>query len=151
MKATRGTRRSLRAPVLFVAVAGLVLSVSVSGCIIESSDNTVCTPDLTIPWSIRSNLDGAILTCAEAGNADTVTAWIDGGGLAALTAFTSVCPASSTQGSILALLPTSGSYNISVELSFGTLLLSETPVLVGQPVNCSGNSRTETAEFLVNF
>jgi hypothetical protein len=139
----------LRALVLFAAVAGLALSAS--GCIIESSDNGVCTPDLTIPWSIRSNLDGAILTCAEAGGADTVTARIDGGGLATLTDFFSVCPATATQGSILALLPTSGLYNISVELSAGATVLSATPVLRNMSVDCSGNSRTEMAEFLVNF
>ena len=151
MKAIRGTRRSLRAPVLFAAVAGLALSAS--GCIIDSSDNnnTVCSPDLTIPWSLRSNIDSAILTCLEAGNADTITAWIDGGGLGSvLTRFDTACPAASTSGSFIALLPTSGTYNVSVELWSGATLLSETPVLV-QNVDCSGLSRTPNAEFLVNF
>src|SRR5262245_40539331 len=116
MRATRGIRQSLRAPVLFAAAAGLALSAS--GCIIDSSSGG-CSPDLTIPWRIISNLDGAEISCAEA-TADTVTAWIDGGGIGATPApFSQVCGAINSQGSIVALLPTSGSYGVSVELTSG--------------------------------
>jgi hypothetical protein len=111
---------------------------------------TGCQPDLTISWRILSNLDGAVLSCSEAGNADTVTAWIDGGGLTGLTAFEDDCLASATQGSFVALLPSSGTYNVSLELTSGLTLLSETSVLV-QPVDCSGLSATPRADLLVNF
>src|ERR1043165_8135085 len=121
MKASGGNRSSLRAPMLLAAAAGLALSVSASGCIIDGSSSSSrdtdgdgfrdsvdlcpsqpedfngvqdgdgcpdgCLPDLTISWRIVSNLDQQVLSCAEAGNADTVTAWIDGGGLTTLTAF----------------------------------------------------------------
>jgi hypothetical protein len=111
----------------------------------------VCAPDLTISWRIISNLDGAALTCAEAGNADALTAWIDGGGLGPTpTPFTGPCPSNASQGSFVAFLPTTGSYNVSLELTARDILLSGTPVLV-QPVDCSGSSRTPTAELLVNF
>lgn len=110
-----------------------------------------CSPDLTISWLLTSNLDGAALTCAEAGNADTVTAWIDGGGLGTtLTAFHSPCPANSDSGSFVALLPASGTYNVSLELTRGATLLSETPILT-KAVDCSGLSATPPAELLVNF
>jgi hypothetical protein len=150
MRATRGIRQSLRAPLLFAAAAGLALSAS--GCIIDSSSGG-CSPDLTIPWRIVSNLDGSVLTCAQA-NADTVTAWIDGGGLgSALTPFSQVCAAGSSQGQIVALLPTSGTYDVSVELTLGGAngtLLSETGV-VPFPVDCSGLSSTPRVDLLVNF
>jgi hypothetical protein len=136
---------------LLAAFAGLALSAS--GCIIDgsSNNNTGCTPDLTISWRILSNIDGALLTCAEAGNADTVTAWIDGAGLGtALTAFDAPCLAGASSGSFVALLPSTGNYNVSLELTSGATLLSETPILV-QPVNCSGLSATPRADLLVNF
>jgi hypothetical protein len=150
MKANGGTRRSVRAPMLLAAAAGLALSAS--GCIIDSSsNNNGCLPDLTVSWRIVSAIDGAILSCYEAGNADTVTAVIDGGGLGTnLTEFTGPCPASSTQGSFVAQLPTTGSYNVSLELTAGATLLSETTVLI-QPVDCSGLSATPRADMLVNF
>ena len=148
MKANGGTRRSLRAPMLLAAAAGLALSAS--GCIIDSS-NDGCSPDLTISWLLTSNIDGFAITCAEAGNADTVTAWIDGGGLGTnLTAYPSPCPANSDSGSFVALLPTTGTYDITVELTAGGTLLSETPILT-KVVDCSGLSATPPAELLVNF
>jgi hypothetical protein len=119
--------------------------------VMDLAVGTGCSPDLTISWRIISNLDGAVLTCAEAGGADTLTAWIDGGPLGTtLTPFDSTCPANSTQGSFVALLPASGTYNVSLELLKGATLLSETPVLV-QPVDCSGLSATPRADLLVNF
>jgi len=149
MKANGGTRKSLRAPVLLAAAAGIALSAS--GCIIDSSSNNGCSPDLTISWLITSNLDLAALTCAEAGNADTVTAWIDGGGLGTnLTAYRSACPANLDSGSFVALLPTTGTYDITVELTAGSTVLSETPILT-KVVDCSGLSATPPAELFVNF
>jgi hypothetical protein len=119
--------------------------------VVELAPGGGCAPDLTISWLLTSNLDGAALTCAEAGNADTVTAVIDGGGLGTTpTEFPSPCPANSDSGSFVALLPTSGTYNVSVELTRGGTLLSETPVLV-QAVDCSGLSATPPAELFVNF
>jgi hypothetical protein len=110
-----------------------------------------CSPDLTISWLLTSNIDGTALTCAKAGNADTVTAWIDGGGLGTtLTAFHSPCPANSDSGSFVALLPTSGTYDVSLELTRGDILLSETPILT-KTVDCSGLSATPPAELFVNF
>ena len=112
-----------------------------------------CVPDLNVFWEIRSALSaGAPLrTCSQAGNADTVTAWIDGGGLGSvLTAFDTPCPASVSYGSFIVQLPSSGSYNVSLELTAGTTLLSETPILVA-PVNCSGTSSTPVADLRVNF
>ena len=91
------------------------------------------------------------MTCAEAGNADTVTAWIDGGGLGtAMTPFDSPCPSSSTQGSFVALLPTTGTYNVWLELVSGVTVLSQTNTLV-QAVDCSGLSATPRADLFVNF
>jgi len=133
---------------MLAAAAGLALSAS--GCIIDSS-NDGCSPDLTISWLITSNLDQAALTCYEAGNATTVVARIDGGGLGTnLTDYPSPCPANSDSGSFVALLPTTGTYDITVELTAGSVLLSETPVLT-KVVDCSGLSATPPAELLVNF
>lgn len=109
-----------------------------------------CIPDLSISWRIISNLDNLVVSCAEAGNADTVTAWIDGTGLSTLTAFDVPCPASASSGSFVAELPSSGTYNVSLELTAGTTLISETPILV-QPVDCSGLSATPRADMFVNF
>ncbi len=111
---------------------------------------TGCVPDLTISWRILSNLNGGPLTCSQAGGADTVTAWIDGGGLVGLTAFDSNCTANASQGAFVAELPSSGTYNVSLELTAGATLLSETSVLV-QGVDCSGTSATPRADLLVNF
>lgn len=116
-------------------------------------DSTTCTPDLNVFWEIRSALSASapLRTCQQAGNADTVTAWIDGGGLGSvLTAFDVPCPASASSGSFIAQLPSSGSYNVSLELTAGTTLLSETPILVA-PVDCTGTSVTPVADLRVNF
>jgi len=112
--------------------------------------NIGCTPDLTISWRIVSALDGMVLTCAQAGNADTVTADIDGGGLATLTSFDSPCAGSASQGSFVALLPSAGTYNVSLRLTSGSQMLSETAVIV-QSVDCSGLSATPRADLDVNF
>jgi hypothetical protein len=150
MKASQQNRRSLGASMLFAAVAGL--AVSASGCIIDGSSNNGCSPDLTVSWRIVSNLDGQIITCAEAGGADTVTAWVDGSGLP-LTPTSVVCPANQSQGSFPVFFDATGTYNVSLELHSGGpngTLLSETPVLV-QPVDCSGLSATPQADLTVNF
>jgi hypothetical protein len=109
-----------------------------------------CVPDLTIAWRIVSALDGSVLTCTEAGNADTVVAQIDGGGLATLTEFDGPCLGSASEDSFVAPLPASGSYNVSLQLKSGATLLSETPVLT-QTVDCGGLSATPRADLLVNF
>jgi len=110
-----------------------------------------CTPDLTISWRLISDIDGLALTCGEAGNSDTVTAWIDGGGLGPTpTAFDAPCPVSATQGSFVALLPSSGTYNVSLELTSGAITRSETPILI-QTVDCSGLSATPRADLFVDY
>ena len=118
--------------------------------VVDLAPDSGCSPDLTISWRIVSSIDSLPLTCGEAGNADTVTAWIDGGGLTTLTPFDSPCPVSATQGSFVALLPASGTYNVSLELTSGATLLSETPILV-QAVDCTGLSATPRADLFANF
>ena len=182
MKATRGNRWSLRAPVLLAAVVGI----AAPGCIIDGSsppldsdgdgiadiydscpslpedyngfqdgdgcpDGNVCLPDLTIFWRVISNIDQTVLTCDQAGHADTVTAQIDGGSYGSvLHSFPAPCPATATSGSFKVELPASGTYNVSLELTAGATLLSETNVLV-QPVDCSGLTATQEAPLYVNF
>jgi len=111
----------------------------------------VCLPDLTIRWRIISMIDNQVLTCGQAGGADTITAQIDGGAYGStLHSFPSACPSSATTGSFKVPLPASGSYNVSLELTAGASLLSETNVLV-QPVDCSGLTVTDEAPMYVNF
>jgi hypothetical protein len=178
MKAAQGNRW-LRAPLLLLAASGLALSAS--GCIIDSSNPPIdtdgdgtsdaydacptvpgpianngcptgtCTPDLTISWQIFRNNTSQLLTCSQAGGADTVTAQIDGGSFGSnLTSFPAPCPANATSGSFIAQLPASGTYNVSLDLTAGGSLLSTTNVLV-QPVDCSGASSTPVAPLYVNF
>lgn len=150
MKASRANRWSSRTPMLLAAVAGLALSTS--GCIIDgSSNNNGCSPDLTVSWRILGASDGAPLTCAQAGNADTVTAWFDGAAYGAtLTPFDVPCPANASAGTFVVPLPATGTYGVSLELTSGATLLSETPILY-QPVDCTGLSATPRADLLVNF
>lgn len=185
MRATLGSRWSLRAPVLLAAVSGLALSVS--GCIIDGSSGpvdtdgdgiadiydacefqpedyngfedgdgcpdggNVCLPDLTINWRIVSQIDNQVLTCAQAGSADTITAQVDGASYGTtLHSFPTGCPANATTGSFKVELPASGTYRVSLELTSGSTLLSETNVL-SQPVDCSGLTVTPMADLYVNF
>ena len=151
MKAIRGNRRSSSAPLLFAAFAGLALTGS--GCIIESSNSppSSCLPDLTISWEIRSNLAAGnpLLTCAQAGNANRLTAWIDGSGLP-LTAFDTGCPANASSGSFVAELDFTGTFTVTLELWSPDTKLSETNELI-QTVGCSGASATPVAPLFVNF
>ena len=79
---------------------------------------SVCLPDLTIFWRIVSNIDGQVLTCDQAGHADTVTAQIDGGSYGSvLHSFPAACPANATTGSFKVELPASDIYNVSLELT----------------------------------
>ena len=112
---------------------------------------SVCLPDLTIYWRLVSNIDQTALTCAQAGGADTITAQIDGGAYgSALHSFPTACPSSATSGSFKVELPASGSYTVSLELTAGATLLSETNELV-QPVDCTGTTVTPEAPLYVNF
>ena len=80
-----------------------------------------------------------------------MVARIDGGGLGTnLTDYPSVCPANSDSGSFVALLTTTGTYDITVELRSGASVLSATPILT-KVVDCSGLSSTPPAELFVNF
>jgi hypothetical protein len=151
MKASRGNR-SLRAPILFAAFAGL--AVSASGCIIDGSSSPppTCLPDLTVRWQIRSTTAGnPFRTCAQAGGADLVTAWINGPSFP-LQAFDAPCPANSSAGSFLVELPFTATYEVSLELTSPSFVdpLSETQILV-QPVDCSGATVTPVADMLVDF
>jgi hypothetical protein len=147
MKASKENRRSLGASVLFAAVAGL--AVSASGCIIDGSSNNGCSPDLTVSWRIVSDLDGQVITCAEANNADSVTAWIRSPSFPE-QAFDAPCPANQSQGSFLVQLPNTDSYIVSLDLNAGPTVISSTTELV-QGVDCSGISATPRADLHVNF
>jgi hypothetical protein len=142
-----GTQLALASPGSFdVDCSGNTETIAI---VIDVGD--ICSPDLTIPWRIVSNLNGAVLTCLQAGNASGVIAQIDGGGLTVLTDFPGGCPTSGTTGTLVAQVPAPGSYNASLRLlGAGGTLLSETGVLV-QPVDCSGLSATPRADLLVNF
>lgn len=116
-------------------------------------DDNTCLPDLTIYWRIVSNLNAShpSLTCAQAGGADTITAQIDDGAFGSvLHSFPTACPSSATSGSFKVELPASGNYSVSLELTAGATLLSETNVLA-QPVDCSGLTVTPEAPLYVNF
>jgi hypothetical protein len=118
------------------------------GC--PDAGNT-CVPDLTISWRIFRNNTTQQLTCGQAGNADTVTAQIDGGAYGTVVhSFPADCPVNATSGSFKVALPASGTYGVSLELTAGATLLSETNVL-SQPVDCSGLSDTGEAPLDVNF
>lgn len=149
MKAAQENRWS-RVLMLFLAASGLALSAS--GCIIDASNSPdICLPDLTISWRIVSNIDGLPLTCAEAGNSDTVTAEIDGGAYGSVvTPWTGPCPANATSGSFVAQLPTSDTYNVSLDLTSNGVSRSTTNLLV-LFVDCSGNTATPVAPLNVNF
>src|SRR5262252_828991 len=149
MKGTRGVLSSRHTFGLFAAMVGLALTGS--GCVIDgSSSAAVCQPDLTISWRILGATSGGPLTCAQAGNADTLNAQIDGGGLSGLTDFPAPCPPNATDGSFVALLPTDGYYNVSLQVKSGATVLSETTVLQ-QFVDCSGQAATPRAELSVHF
>jgi hypothetical protein len=156
MKAAQGNRW-LRAPMLFLAFSGL--AVSAAGCIIDGSSSVIdtdgdgisdsaddcptvpgplsnggcptsCVPDLTISWQIFRNNTSQLLTCSQAGGADTVTAQIDGGAFGSvLTSFPAPCPVNASSGSFIAQLPASGTYNVSLELTSGASLLSDATVI----------------------
>ena len=109
-----------------------------------------CTPDLTISWQITSSLDGSILTCNQAGGSDTVNARISGGGLAGPTDFSGPCSANATTGSFVALLPSDGTYSVTLTLLSGSNVISQTSALT-QVVVCSGTSATRVADLYANF
>lgn len=109
-----------------------------------------CTPDLTISWDITSSLDQSVLTCFQAGNSDTVNARISGGGLAVTTDFPGPCSANATTGSFVALLPSSGTYSVTLQLLSGSTLISQTSALT-QVVDCSGTSATPVADLQAAF
>jgi hypothetical protein len=112
-----------------------------------------CLPDLTIYWRIIRYSDQTTpLTCQQAGNADTITAQIDGGAYGGtIHSFPSPCPANATNGSFKIVdLPAAGTYNVSLELTAGAISRSETNLLV-QPVDCSGLTATPEAPMYVNF
>ena len=109
-----------------------------------------CTPDLTISWQITSSLDGSTLTCAQAGNSNTVNARISGGGLAGPTDFPGPCPANADNGSFVALLPSDGTYSVTLQLLSGSTLISQTNALA-QSVDCSGQSATPVADLNAAF
>jgi len=110
-----------------------------------------CTPDLTISWDIVRAADGVTsLTCDQAGHSDTVNAHISGGGLALPTDFSGTCAPNATTGSFVALLPSSGTYSVTLQLFAGGQVISQTDPLT-QVVDCSGQSATPFADLNANF
>ena len=110
MKANGGTRRSLRAPLLLAAVAGLALSAS--GCIIDSSDDPGCVlsrPDVS--WQIvEQPVDGR--SAVDAARAGGRGRHRRSTGRSRLTAFDVPCPASQTSGLVVIRLRCTGTYTV---------------------------------------
>jgi hypothetical protein len=108
MKATTGTRRSLRAPLLLAAFLGL--ATSASGCIIESDSGPgPCLPNIYIPWAlVRAGTDQPV-TCATAG-AYYIEAFVTD------RAYEDPCLAGQTVGTMTIPAAGPGSYNIVVSL-----------------------------------
>jgi hypothetical protein len=100
MKATTGTRWSLRAPLMLAAFLGL--AASASGCIIES-DPGPCLPNIYIPWSLERSATGAPVTCASAG-AYTVEGFVNS------QAYVDDCLAGQTLGTLTIPAAGPGSY-----------------------------------------
>jgi len=143
MKATRGTLKSLRGPVLLAAMAGL--AVSASGCVIDSSTSPpACSPDLFINWRIVENVSNAILTCDQV-PASTIEVNVSG----SVTDF--ACPGGASQGQIpITNLSVTGTYTVMVTLldSGGNVLSStgNNPIAV----DCSGQTQTPLIDLVVN-
>jgi hypothetical protein len=107
MKATNGTRRSLRAPLLLAACLGL--ATSASGCIIDSNDGGPCLPSIFVPWAlVRAGTDVPV-TCATAG-AFTVEAFVN------TQPYVVDCLAGQTFGTMEIPVAGPGNYTIVVSL-----------------------------------
>ena len=105
------------------------------------------------PFSGRPGLctRGRAFPFARPGRGVLPIAQIDGGAYGSVVhPFPSPCPLNATNGSFKVELPASGEYNISLELSSGGTLLSETNLLV-KNVDCTGTSATPEAPMYVNF
>ena len=105
MKATNGTRRSLRAPLMLAAVLGL--ATSASGCIIDSDDP--CLPSIFVPWALVQAGTDIPVTCATAG-AVTVEAFVN------TRAYVVDCLPAQTFGTMEIPAAGPGTYNIVVSL-----------------------------------
>ena len=142
MKATTGTRRSLRAPLLIAAFAGL--AATASGCIIDS--DPPCDPRIFIPWAleIAGTNPPVPITCFEAGvsfiGAD-VNAY----------PYEVNCPANFSAGTMTIPVGGAGSYTIVVAAldAAGNPVVAPTPSMtVNLPTAC-GTLQTDEAVFLI--
>ena len=134
MKATTGTRRSLRAPLMLAAFLGL--ATSAAGCIIDS-DSGVCAPDIFVPWSLERG--GLPVTCASAG-AFFVEAFVN------TQAFEVDCAAGQTFGTMQVPAAGPGTYTIVVSLLDGNRLdvVPQTPPIdITIPSSCADVSTPE--------
>jgi hypothetical protein len=142
MKATTGTRRSLRAPLLLAAFLGL--ATSASGCIIESDGGGACLPDIFIPWSLEDATTGALVTCATAG-AYTVEAFVN------TQAYEVPCAAAQTLGTMTIPAAGPGNYTIVVSLldNFDYDVVPPTPPLNVVVPNTCQSITTDEAVFKI--
>ncbi len=136
MKATTGTRRSLRAPLLLAACLGL--AASTSGCIIDDSGS--CDPTIFVPWSLERNL--APVTCASAG-AFYVEAFVNS------QAFEVDCLAAQTLGTAAIPVAGAGDYTIVMSLLDANRLdvVPPTPAMTVRLQSACGSLTTDEAVF----
>lgn len=132
MKATTGTRRSLRAPLLIAAFAGL--AATTSGCIIDGSDPP-CDPAIFVPWALESG--GYPITCYNAG-VRYIGADVNG------SPFDTDCPANLTSGTMEIPAQGAGSYTLVVRALSTALtdVVSPTPPLTVNITTACGTVTT---------
>ena len=139
MKATNGTRRSLRAPLLLAAFLGL--ATSASGCIIDSDDP--CLPSIFVPWELVQAGTDVPVTCGFAG-AFYVEAFVN------TQAYEVPCLAGQTFGTMEIPAAAPGNYTIVVSLLDANRLdvvPSTPPLTVTVPNSCASITTPYDAVF----
>jgi hypothetical protein len=141
MKATTGTRWSLRAPLMLAAFLGL--AASASGCIIDS-DPGPCLPNIYIPWSLERSGTGAPVTCGSAG-AYYVEGFVN------TQAYEDDCLAGQTLGTLTIPAAGPGNYTIVVSLLDAARydVVPPTPPLPVTIPNSCASITTDEAVFLI--
>jgi hypothetical protein len=142
MKATTGTRRSLRAPLLLAAFLGL--ATSASGCIIDSDGGGACLPNIYIPWALERSGTGQPVTCATAG-----AYYIEG--FVNTQPYEDTCLAGQTLGTLTIPAGGPGNYTIVVSLLDAARydVVPPTPPLTVTIPNSCASITTDEAVFLI--
>jgi hypothetical protein len=142
MKATTGTRRSLRAPLLIAAFAGL--AATASGCIIDS--DPPCDPRIFIPWAleIAGTNPPVPITCYEAG-VRYIGADVNG------YPYEVDCPANFSAGTMTIPVGGAGSYTIVVAAldPARVQVVAPTPALTQNLGTACGTATTPEAVFAI--